>query len=104
MRKLILGLPLLALFACQGLPNEQANVATLTLAQSCDAYAGALRVLTPQKAAGLLSADEIATVNQANATADLVCQGEPPANPAEAIARVNAAVTTIMLIAAQEGN
>lgn len=89
-----------AMAGCPYNPDEQRNVSVLTLAEACEAYAGALRVLTPRKSAGLLSPEEIARVDQLNQSTDMVCTGPPPADPVDAVARVSNAVTTVMLIAA----
>jgi hypothetical protein len=95
---------LLLLASCTLPWEQQKNVTILTVAEACNAYTAALRVLTPHKAAGLLSEEEIATVNRANQVTDPICSGEPPADPVDAVARVSNAVTTVMLIVATEEN
>lgn len=90
--------------SCQTTPNQQKNISIITLAQACQAYSAALRVLAPRKAVGLLSEEEIATVNRTNVATDQVCIGSPPADSGEAVMRVSNAVTTVMLIVATEEN
>ena len=87
----------LALSGCPGIPSN--TLATVSLAEACNAYAGALNVLAPQKAAGALSDQQIAQVSYLNTIVDPVCTNPvPPANPAEAVTRVTSAVTQAMLI------
>lgn len=92
---------LVMLVSCQPNTLTPHQVAILTLAQACEAYAGALRVLAPRRAAGLLSADDIANVEFTNQFTDRICVGPPPTDPSAAITRVNEAVSSVMLIVAR---
>jgi hypothetical protein len=86
--------------SCELPPDDQRSAIYLTLAQSCGAYAGALRVLTMQRAAGQLTQEEIDNVDRVNRITDVICApGKPPADPDEAVATVNSAVASVMSIA-----
>jgi len=81
-------------------PEQRRVAATLTVAESCDAYTAASRTVRPHVEAGLLTRAQLDQIEQANTVADSVCMGPPPANVADAVARLNEAVTRLLLIAA----
>ena len=87
----------LVLSGCSGVPSN--TIATVSLAEACNAYAGALNVLAPQKAVGALTDKQVAQVNYLNLVVDPICTNPvPPADPADAALRVSNAVTQAMLI------
>jgi len=88
-----------ALEACQTTPAQQTTIAQLSVAEACDAYAGALNVLAPQRAMGKLSVQEVARINDLNASVDPICSAKtPPADVDAAITQVSSAVTQAMFI------
>ena len=53
--------------------------------EACDAYAGALAVLAPQRAMGMLTVHEVQTVTDLNTVVDPICTAStPPADPTDA--------------------
>lgn len=76
---------LFALGACAGTPETRT---TTTLAIACDTYATALNQLTPLRAAGKLSAEQVARVDATNAAVDLTCASGSDLDPAAAVGRV----------------
>ena len=103
MRKLFaIGVLVCTLTACQS-PNQDEEVtAILTVAEACNAYAAALRVLTPYRKAGQLTPEQVAAVDQANEVSDDVCLGPPPADPADAVNRLTDAMAQVMLVVSTE--
>jgi len=88
-----------ALEACQSTPEQRTAVAQLSVAEACDAYAGALSVLGNQRAHGQLSAKEIARIDELNISVDPICSAKtPPADVDAALTQVTAAVTQAMYI------
>ena len=83
--------------SCANVPPN--SLATVSLAEACNAYAGALNVLAPQKAAGVLNEAEVAKVNKLNLVVDPICTNPvPPVDPIDAVTRVTNSVTQVMLI------
>ena len=83
--------------SCANVPPN--SLATVSLAEACNAYAGALNVLAPQKAAGALSEEDVAKVYALNFVVDPICTNPvPPADPVDAVTRVTNSVTQVMLI------
>ena len=70
---------------------------------TCTAYTGALTALTTLKAAGKLSAGQIATVNTINATVTPLCEGPLPSNPAQEMTSLNNALAALAAIKAHPG-
>jgi hypothetical protein len=98
MKKLSL-LLLLLLPACE---HSLVPKATLALGASCKAYANALRVLTPMKAEGQLTKEQIQLVDKSNSAVDELCLGEPPEDIYDAISRVSAATNAVLLLTLEE--
>ena len=84
------------LTACQHQDEDVAAV--LTVAETCKAYSAALRVLTPYRAAGVLTQEQIAKVDLANQVSDDVCLGPPPEDPVDAVNRLLNALAEVMLV------
>lgn len=66
---------------------------------SCVAYERSLTALTPLRAAHRLSTDQIAAVDQAVAIAGPICSGPIPADTADALAKLSAAVASMAAVA-----
>lgn len=81
-------------------PEQRTQIAQLTVGQVCDAYSGALSVLAPQRAMGVLSVAEVQTINDLNAAVDPVCApgSPPPADPTKAVTQVALAGAQAMAI------
>jgi hypothetical protein len=97
---LLLAVLLMALVSCRDTtPEQRIAITQLSVAKACDAYAGALNVLAPQRAMGVLSAHEVELVDNLNTSIDPICTAKtPPADPSDAIDQVGTAVTQVMAI------
>lgn len=96
MRKLlIVGLMAVALSACAGTASTRA---TNGLAIACDTYSAALDQLTPLKAAGKLSASNIAKVDTANSYVKPLCGSGSIVDPASAVSIVQNAIQLVTTI------
>lgn len=82
----------LALAACAGSTETRA---VNTVAIACGTYAQALTQATGLKAAGKLSAGQIATIDRLNRATDAICLPDSPIDPAAAVGVVESAITTI---------
>jgi hypothetical protein len=103
---LILGILFAALLAgflggCQNTPPPADVSAAIALSEACNAYSASLETLTEFRMAGELSPEEIARVDQLNQAVDPLCLAGSEAIP-DAVARVAAAVTSVMAIVAGE--
>lgn len=86
--------------------TETPRAATLiVLSEVCNTYSSALRVLTPLRATGRLTEDEVAQVDEANQVADEVCLpgSTVPEDPLEAISTINNKVVELLLIRERKG-
>ena len=101
-RNLVLALLPLALVACATTPGSGPSPQTV-FAGTCTAYTGALTALTPLKAAGKLSAGQIATINTVNATVTPLCEGPLPSNPTQEMTSLNNALAALAAIKAHPG-
>jgi hypothetical protein len=70
--------------------------AILALAQACEAYNGALRVVTPLRREGHLTPAQIKQVEDSIIATDVPCADKPPADASEALVRVTTAVNTLL--------
>jgi hypothetical protein len=77
-----------AMLSACGYLSSQAPEKSLIAA--CDAYAASLDALTGFRAAGRLSADQVAAVDAARPEANALCSGNLPADEASAAAMVGA--------------
>lgn len=82
------------LFGCATPASTQQSVYA-----SCVAYERSLTALTPLRAAHRLSADQIAAVDQAVTIAGPICSGPIPADTADALAKLSAAVASMAAVA-----
>lgn len=85
----------LALAACVGTPEVRA---TNALAIACDTYATALEQITPLRAAGSLSASQVARVSATNLLVDPACSTGSLLNPASAIQTVRAGIGLLNVV------
>ncbi len=92
MKRYLLVIALLAMAACAGDP---ATRATNALGVACDGFAVALDQLTPMKAAGKISAANIARVDGAKKAVDQVCLPGAVVDPADAVNVVNQGITLL---------
>lgn len=92
MKKYLLIIAVLAVSACAGDP---ATRATNALGVACDGFAVALDQLTPMKAAGKISAANIARVDGAKAAVDKVCLPGAVVDPADAVKVVNQGIALL---------
>lgn len=76
-------------------PQQQAEQA---LSLPCQSYSAILHALAPYRAAGKLSAGQIAGVDQAEAWAGPVCTGPAPADLSTALHDVNKALTNLKAV------
>ena len=88
---------IVALVACTP-PTNNRTVAILTVAETCQAYASALRILAAHRAAGRLSDDEVEKVTLSHTMADAICLGPPPLDATDAAIKVANQVAVLMLI------
>lgn len=83
---------LLVVGACAG---DAATRATNALGVACDGFAVALEQLTPLKAAGKISADNIARVDAAKSAVDKACLPGSVVDPAAAVSIVNQGIALL---------
>ena len=102
LRNLSLLLTLAFLAGCAATPGSGPSPQSV-FAGTCTAYTGALTAITPLKAAGKLTAGQIATVNTINATVTPLCEGPLPSNPAQEMTSLNNALAALAAIKAHPG-
>lgn len=83
---------LLVLAACAGTTETRS---TTTLAIACDTYATALGQLTPLRAAGKLSDEQVSRVDATNAVVDRACSSGSDLDPAAAVGRVRDGISIL---------
>lgn len=92
------------LASCQDLGHKEINRDTiLALATACEAYTGALRVVTPLRREGKLTADQVAAVDRTIIATNVTCSDEPPVDAGSALLRVTQAINTLLLMQPTEG-
>jgi len=69
-----------------------------SLIAACDAYGTSLDALTGFRAAGRLSAEQVATVDAIRPEANALCSGNLPADEASAVAKVDAAAARLTAV------
>jgi hypothetical protein len=85
------------LASCQDIGHKRINhYSILALAQACDAYTGALRVVTPLRRKGHLTPLQIKQVEDTIVATDIACADEPPSDSGQALLRVTESINILM--------